>query len=199
MYQLVPSATGWMDGIAPLPNPHNTTDEVEEKSWNKPQQDNFFLSGFEPGPARFKVRHANRYSTAVDLKMLTTTSQHIKSKIHVRRSKTLKTRTNYYGSLDNQEILTHHKVYKQLKFNKKLKNSILTMMKMKKGDGENRCRHVAYYCRIAPRRQPGLTSSSDGRITINSDPETSIVTARLLRTAEEDDEMVVIVMVKKKR
>ncbi|KAJ4444160.1 hypothetical protein ANN_05949 [Periplaneta americana] len=27
MYQLVPSATGWMDGIAPLPQRHNNTDE----------------------------------------------------------------------------------------------------------------------------------------------------------------------------
>ncbi|KAJ4444371.1 hypothetical protein ANN_06163 [Periplaneta americana] len=29
MYQLVPSATGWMDGIAPSPHRHNNTDEVE--------------------------------------------------------------------------------------------------------------------------------------------------------------------------
>ncbi|KAJ4437072.1 hypothetical protein ANN_17207 [Periplaneta americana] len=28
MYQLVPSDTGWMDGIAPLPHRHNNTDEV---------------------------------------------------------------------------------------------------------------------------------------------------------------------------
>ncbi|KAJ4450977.1 hypothetical protein ANN_02412 [Periplaneta americana] len=30
MYQLVPSATGWMDGIAPLPHRHNNTDESND-------------------------------------------------------------------------------------------------------------------------------------------------------------------------
>ncbi|KAJ4442950.1 hypothetical protein ANN_04548 [Periplaneta americana] len=43
------------------------------------------------------------------------------------------------------------------------------MMKVRKEEGETRCRHVAYSCRIALRGPPGLTSPSDGRITINSD------------------------------
>ncbi|KAJ4427710.1 hypothetical protein ANN_25362 [Periplaneta americana] len=34
---------------------------------------------------------------------------------------------------------------------------------------ENPVRHVAYFCRIAPRELPGLTSPSDEQITINSD------------------------------
>ncbi|KAJ4447238.1 hypothetical protein ANN_09242 [Periplaneta americana] len=33
MYQLVPSATGWMDGTAPLPHRHNNTDEVRHISF----------------------------------------------------------------------------------------------------------------------------------------------------------------------
>ncbi|KAJ4434329.1 hypothetical protein ANN_22886 [Periplaneta americana] len=45
----------------------------------------------------------------------------------------------------------------------------MRMMMMRKGEGETRCRHVAYSCRIASRGPPGLTSPSDGRITINSD------------------------------
>ncbi|KAJ4426826.1 hypothetical protein ANN_26625 [Periplaneta americana] len=43
------------------------------------------------------------------------------------------------------------------------------MMEMRKGERETRCRHVVYSCRIAPRGQPGLTSPSEGQITINCD------------------------------
>ncbi|KAJ4426263.1 hypothetical protein ANN_27075 [Periplaneta americana] len=32
MYKLVPSATGWMDGIAPFPHRHNTTDEDDNNA-----------------------------------------------------------------------------------------------------------------------------------------------------------------------
>ena len=37
-----------------------------------------------------------------------------------------------------------------------------------KGEGETRCRHIAYSCREAPSGMPGLTSSSDGRFGIKS-------------------------------
>ncbi|PSN32576.1 hypothetical protein C0J52_21342 [Blattella germanica] len=36
------------------------------------------------------------------------------------------------------------------------------------GEGETRCRHVAYSFRKVPREPPDLTSPSDGRITINN-------------------------------
>ena len=38
----------------------------------------------------------------------------------------------------------------------------------RKGEGEPRCRLIAYSSRKAPRGPPGLTSPSDGRIAINS-------------------------------
>ena len=38
----------------------------------------------------------------------------------------------------------------------------------RKGEGEPRCRLIACSSRKAPRGPPGLTSSSDGRIAINS-------------------------------
>ncbi|KAJ4443316.1 hypothetical protein ANN_04984 [Periplaneta americana] len=40
---------------------------------------------------------------------------------------------------------------------------------VRKGEGETRCRHVAYFSRIALRGPPCLTSPSDERITTNSD------------------------------
>ncbi|KAJ4451006.1 hypothetical protein ANN_02442 [Periplaneta americana] len=49
------------------------------------------------------------------------------------------------------------------------KERLRMMMKVKKEEGETRCRHVAYSCRIAPTGPPVFTSPSDGRITINSD------------------------------
>ena len=38
----------------------------------------------------------------------------------------------------------------------------------RKGEGETRCRPIAYSSRKAPKGPPGLTSPSDGRIAINS-------------------------------
>ena len=38
----------------------------------------------------------------------------------------------------------------------------------RKGEGETRCQLRAYSSRKAPRRPPGLTTPSDGQITINS-------------------------------
>ena len=38
----------------------------------------------------------------------------------------------------------------------------------RKGEGETGCRLIACYSRKAPRGPPGLTSSPDGRIAINS-------------------------------
>ncbi|KAJ4452167.1 hypothetical protein ANN_03685 [Periplaneta americana] len=42
------------------------------------------------------------------------------------------------------------------------------MIKIRKGEEKTRCRHVAYFCRRARSGPPGLSSTSDGRITINN-------------------------------
>ncbi|KAJ4431480.1 hypothetical protein ANN_20078 [Periplaneta americana] len=41
MYHLVPSATGWMDGTAPLPHRHNNTDEVTNEPTHYDQVSHF--------------------------------------------------------------------------------------------------------------------------------------------------------------